>query len=227
MNISKYTTLVFDCDGVVLDSNQIKTEAFRTAAQPFGEAAAEALVAHHVANGGISRYAKFAHFIDYILPRHAPGQPEPETEQMLATFAAEVRAGMERCSVAEGLEDLRKATADACWLIVSGGDQAELRNIFEQRRLARLFDGGIFGSPDTKAKILEREIHQGNVRFPALFLGDSRHDHEAALGSGLDFVFVHRWTEFQGWKAYCRAHSVNVIRQLGDLLSAEISVSNA
>ena len=196
MNISKYTTLVFDCDGVVLDSNQIKTEAFRTAAQPFGEAAAEALVAHHVANGGISRYAKFAHFIDYILPRHAPGQPEPETEQMLATFAAEVRAGMERCSV-------------------------------EQRRLARLFDGGIFGSPDTKAKILEREIHQGNVRFPALFLGDSRHDHEAALGSGLDFVFVHRWTEFQGWKAYCRAHSVNVIRQLGDLLSAEISVSNA
>jgi hypothetical protein len=43
------TTLVFDCDGVVLNSNRIKTEAFRLVAAPYGEAAAEALVQYHLA----------------------------------------------------------------------------------------------------------------------------------------------------------------------------------
>jgi len=227
MKIYKYTTVVFDCDGVVLDSNQIKTAAFRTAAQPYGEAAAEALVAHHVANGGISRYAKFAYFIDHILPNRAERKSGPDIEQMLETFAAEVRSGMEHCPVAEGLADLRKATPDARWLIVSGGDQAELREIFDQRRLAAFFDGGIFGSPDTKSKILAREIGQRNIRLPALFLGDSRHDHEAAKVSGLDFLFVHQWTEFQGWKDYCKTHDVNSIRQLANLLPNEIRVEHS
>ena len=35
-SISDYKALVFDCDGVVLDSNRIKTEAFRIAALPWG-----------------------------------------------------------------------------------------------------------------------------------------------------------------------------------------------
>lgn len=49
------TTLVFDCDGVVLNSNRIKTEAFRVVAAPYGDAAAGALVQYHLAHGGISR----------------------------------------------------------------------------------------------------------------------------------------------------------------------------
>ncbi len=72
MNVNSYSTLVFDCDGVVLDSNRVKTEAFRIAAGLWGAEPASALVAYHVANGGISRYVKFAHFLDQILPRYAP-----------------------------------------------------------------------------------------------------------------------------------------------------------
>ena len=29
MNLTPYKTLIFDCDGVLLDSNHIKTNAFR------------------------------------------------------------------------------------------------------------------------------------------------------------------------------------------------------
>lgn len=137
---------------------------------------------------------------------------------MLADFASRVRAGLETCQIAEGLDRLRKATEHARWLIVSGGGQAELRTVFQKRGLAELFDGGIFGSPDTKLAILEREVKNSNISLPALFLGDSRYDHEAASAQGLDFVFVSRWTELASWQKYCQAHQLRSIEQLMDLL---------
>ncbi|NLC22432.1 MAG: HAD family hydrolase, partial [Halomonadaceae bacterium] len=33
--LKAYLTLVFDCDGVVLDSNRVKTEAFYQATLPY------------------------------------------------------------------------------------------------------------------------------------------------------------------------------------------------
>ncbi len=44
MHFGKYKSLIFDCDGVVLNSNKAKTEAFYKAALPYGEQAASALV---------------------------------------------------------------------------------------------------------------------------------------------------------------------------------------
>ncbi len=221
MNLGDYKTLVFDCDGVVLDSNRIKTEAFRLAAQPYGSAAAEALVAYHVANGGISRYAKFNYFIEELVPRHAPMQKSPGLEEMLRSFASHVRAGLESCEVASGLEELRGLTEASSWMIVSGGDQSELRTIFDKRGLHKLFDGGIFGSPDSKSVILEREYRADNLQKPALFLGDSRYDHEAATASGLDFIFVAQWTEFREWKDYCRTHGLLALHSPRDLLAKQ------
>lgn len=222
MNLSRYATLVFDCDGVLLDSNRVKTEAFRAAAEPWSDHAAEALVAHHVANGGISRYEKFAHFLDYILPEHVPdgmpGRDGPNLEAMLAAYAEVVRSGLMSCPTANGLTELREATPGACWMVVSGGDQSELRQVFEQRGLAHLFDGGIFGSPDPKPRILEREIARGGIELPALFLGDSRLDHQVARANGLDFVFVSRWTDFENWEAYTRDHSIETIETIQALV---------
>lgn len=60
----EYKTLVFDCDRVILNSNKVKTEAFYQSALAYGEQAAQALVEYHIANGGISRYKKFAYFLD-------------------------------------------------------------------------------------------------------------------------------------------------------------------
>ena len=212
MNLLQYSTLIFDCDGVVLDSNRIKTEAFRIAAQPYGAAAADALVAHHVANGGISRYKKFTTFIDVILPIYVPnavvGQDGPDVEQLLATYAKAVHSGLMTCAVADGLETFRAATPQTRWLIVSGGDEKELRQIFSERGIAQLFDGGIFGSPDTKDLILAREIEIGTIKKPALFLGDSLYDYTAATAASLDFAFIHGWTEMPGWKNFVSKENI-------------------
>ena len=49
-NLEKYETIIFDCDGVILNSNFQKIEAYRSAAINFGanEQQAQALVDHHV-----------------------------------------------------------------------------------------------------------------------------------------------------------------------------------
>jgi phosphoglycolate phosphatase-like HAD superfamily hydrolase len=217
-DVTEYEALVFDCDGVVLDSNKVKTQAFYKVALPYGEAAAQALVDHHVANGGISRYKKFAHFIDTIVPLYAAGVAGPGLNALLESYATSVRQGLLDCSVAAGLQELRAATPEGRWLIVSGGDQAELREVFAQRGLITMFDGGVFGSPDTKDEILARETANGNISTNALFIGDSRYDHVASSAAGLDFVFVSQWTEFAGWQSYCETHQLSHVPAIHDLL---------
>ena len=213
--VGEYASLVFDCDGVVLDSNRVKTEAFRQAALPYGEALAEALVQHHVANGGVSRYLKFAHFIDHIVPEGCSG---PDKDALLARYAHFVQEGLRACAVTPGLDELRRATSGSRWFIVSGGDQAELRELFAERGLAELFDGGIFGSPDPKGVILSREISSGRMPGPGLFLGDSTYDHSASTGAGLDFIFVTDWTEVADWPMFVREVDAPFISRPSQLL---------
>lgn len=213
--MKRYETYVFDCDGVVLDSNRLKTDAFRLAAIDYGDAAADALVAHHVANGGISRFAKFRHFVDEIVPDGAMG---PGYEELLDRYARAVREGLENCAIADGLHALREATPDARWLIVSGGSQAELREIFGLRDLDGLFDQGIFGSPDTKDEILSREIQSGRIAGDALFIGDSRYDYRAAHGAGLDFTFATYWTEVHDWPEFTSENNIKTIGSLREIM---------
>jgi len=202
---SEYRTLIFDCDGVVLDSNRLKTDAFFKAALPYGQDLACALVDYHRNNGGISRYRKFDYFLSHLVPEGARG---PSREELLAEYAKLVFDGLLSCAVVPGLAQLKASMPDCRWLIVSGSDQEELRTVFGKRQLSPLFEGGIFGSPDSKDQILAREISSENILQPALFLGDSRYDHEAARNADLDFVFINQWTEFREWRDYCHRNNI-------------------
>lgn len=212
--IDTFRTLVFDCDGVVLDSNKVKTQAFYSAALPYGEDAAQALVDYHVEWGGVSRYRKFEWFTREVVK----GRIGPGIDSLLQSYAAQVRAGLLSCREAPGLRALRERTSGARWIIVSGGDQIELREIFRQRGLAKLFDGGIFGSPDAKEDILSRELASENIISPALFIGDSKYDHIAASGAGISFVFLSEWSEFSNWPHYCENNNIDVLSNLTELV---------
>ena len=215
MTLTKYATLVFDCDGVILDSNNVKTEAFRETALPYGEEVADALVAYHVANGGISRFRKFEWFISHV---HAQSGNRLALAPLLAEFGSRVRAGLASCSIAPGLEELRNRTAQARWMVVSGGDQAELRAVFKERGLAELFNGGIFGSPATKEEILDSRIESGELRWPALFIGDSKYDFQSAQPRGLDFIFLRGWSEVDGMEEFISGNHLHAAENLSELL---------
>ena len=48
MKIFEYSSLIFDCDGVILNSNQIKTEAFKQIFEPFGLKASNEMIDFHI-----------------------------------------------------------------------------------------------------------------------------------------------------------------------------------
>lgn len=193
VDLAGYRTWVFDCDGVLLDSNRVKTDAFFKTAEPYGYELAQTLVDYHVRNGGISRYVKFQTFLSDIVGR--PQIDDGELNDLLARYAGYVMQGLRDCEVADGLSRLRELTLRASWLVVSGGDQAELRGVFGERELAGYFDGGIYGSPDSKDEILARAVGEATVKHPAVFVGDSQYDIEAAQRAGLDFIFLSDWSE--------------------------------
>ena len=215
IDIRKYKTIVFDCDGVVLDSNVVKTQAYYRTAKHLGatDAQAQALVDYHVRLGGISRYHKFDYYLREIT--HQPVTKEA-IQALLGVFARELEVVLMECAVADGLPELR-ALSSANWMILSGGDQQEIRTLFAKRDLAKYFDGGLFGSPDNKDTVLAREKANGHLQFPALFIGDSKYDYEAATRAGLDFVFLSAWTEVADWRHYCDAHQILVLPALKDM----------
>ena len=51
--------IIFDFDGVLVESVNIKTEAFAEIYRPYGKLIERKVVNHHLANGGVSRYEKF------------------------------------------------------------------------------------------------------------------------------------------------------------------------
>lgn len=214
--INKYKTIVFDCDGVILNSNKIKTQAFYDVAKVYGQDAANMLVDYHVKNGGISRYKKFEYLLTHIVNKSLE---QAELNILLNNFASEVKKALMKCDMAKGLRELRINTEPANWLIVSGGDQNELREVFAARGIVKYFDGGIFGSPDTKEIIINRELQSNNIEHPALFIGDSKYDYTAAQQGGLDFVFVSDWTEVCDWQGWAKNKKIMTISDLTKIYS--------
>ena len=215
MQFNDIKSIVFDCDGVVLNSNKLKTQAFYNAALPYGEKAAIALVSYHIKNGGISRNHKFEYFLANIAPSTING---PNIKDLINSYATEVTNGLLQCEISSCLMSLREKTPDTKWFIVSGGAEDELRKVFSNRSIKDMFDGGIYGSPKTKDQILNSLKKENQLKFPALFLGDSRYDYEAAQRANLDFTFVCEWTEFKDWRSFCQRMKIPHIGSLCDLL---------
>ncbi len=215
LELTQYQCLVFDCDGVILNSNKVKTQAFYNAALGFGESKAQELVEYHIKNGGVSRYLKFEFFIKNILNKEVT---QNLLDELLTAFAKEVKEGLINSQVAQGLIELREKTKQANWLIVSGGDQSELREVFLEKGLLELFDSGIFGSPDNKDIILTREKNNQVIKGKALFLGDSKYDYEAASRADLDFVFLTDWSEVKDWQSYAAQNNLLTLNSISALL---------
>jgi HAD superfamily hydrolase (TIGR01549 family) len=217
LELQQYKTLVFDCDGVVLNSNQTKIDAYYEVGKRMGgsDAQAQAFVDHHVAKGSFPRNGKIEYYLTEIM--HEP-ITEATTQRYLEAFEDILGATLMECEVAPSLVSLKAATLQARWMLLSGGDQAELRRVFPRRNLAHFFEAGIFGGPDKKDEVLAREKANGNIQFPALFLGDSKYDHQAATNAGLDFIFLSDWTEVADWQEFCHNNHIRVVKNLMELL---------
>ncbi len=184
----RYSCAIFDCDGVLLDSNPVKIEAFRVALSGRDPAVVEAFIAEHRRTGGISRFEKLARFFRELAPVDAP---EQATAEAVARFGEAARVGLSSCAEVPGARALIQAFAarGVAVHVVSGGAQDEVREVLEARGLDEWITG-IHGSPTPKHVHLERLRESGDLLPGGVFFGDARLDMELAEAFGMSFVFV-------------------------------------
>ena len=219
--MKNYKSIIFDCDGVILNSNKIKTESFKKILIQFNRNAVNEFLNYHKNNGGVSRYIKIDYFLTNILPKYSNSLENKEytLSSLLENYSNECKKSLYNSEVAYDLDKLKEITCNIPWTIVSGGDQKELRDVFEYKNLISYFDGGIYGSPEKKIDILKREINRGYINYPALFLGDSKLDHTVAKSLNIDFLFVTNWTDFKGYQDYCKCNSIDTISSVSELIN--------
>lgn len=200
MNLSDYEVWLFDCDGVILDSNGLKTQAFRYIGNEYGEEEAEALVNYHVEHGGESRYAKLDFFFRHIL-----GQSDfaEDYERALNKFAELIQVGLRSCPEVRGVRQFLKrlqSSGENYRFVVSGSDGRELSEVLQDRGLSKYFDR-ILGSPATKNEIVQGLLSSIDKSGRIVFFGDGRLDFEVSREFGIDFVMIYGYSEWKEWQA--------------------------
>ena len=182
---------IFDCDGVLILSNKLKTDSFNEIASKYvPKNVVEKFIDFHKANGGVSRWKKFEYLRniskDYDLP---------SVDFLSEEFASLVDSKLTTISPIPGaIEYIEKLDKEGAIIyVVSGGEQSQVRRILMNLKF-NIDPKRIFGSPTSK------EIHFRNIRIMHQFsdtmtYGDSLLDAKCAISINSKFTFVSQDSE--------------------------------
>jgi len=179
-------SIIFDFDGVIADSNNVKTEAFVKLFEDYPQHIRKSVRRFHLQNGGMSRFDKFRYIYANLLKENLP---EGRFNKLCEDFNRLVVDGVVNAPMIDGVEDFLKRNKTKYGMyIVSGTPDYELKEIVKRRKLDKYFLG-IYGSPETKKDLIIKVLDKNNYRKEEIvFLGDSINDYEGALAAGVDFI---------------------------------------
>ena len=177
--------IVFDFDGVIIESTQVKTEAFRMLFSQWPEKIEE-ILSYHRNNMGISRFVKFKYIFEEVLK--IP-YSEKLGSELGKRFSELVIEKVKNAPFVDGAKEFLERNHNMySMFIASGTPQKELEDIISFRGLDVYFKA-VFGAPLTKGEII-RDIIKRCTLLPCemVFVGDAKTDKEAAEEVGIPFV---------------------------------------
>lgn len=205
LDLNKYQNIIFDCDGVVLDTNSLKEKNILKAANSVvDEKTAKSFVEYFTKGNGIPREIKIREFFsdtekgDSILKNYNQINQETLTN-------AEITKGF-----MDFLNRVKKESKNI--FLLSGGEQKELEEIFQAKELKENFQK-IMGGPDTKKQNLDKITLNGNT----LFFGDSEVDYQIAKEFEFDFIFMYGYTQLTDWELFCTERNIPFIKNFTEL----------
>jgi phosphoglycolate phosphatase-like HAD superfamily hydrolase len=183
--LSKFDVFIFDCDGVIFDSNRLKIDAMENALNDHGFKKEEvhSCIEYFSNNFGLSRYHHVNHFVDSILSIEF-SEKERVVSEVLSSFGEQCQQLYLEAELTPGvLAFVQQLPGDK--YIASGSAQEELRDVFERRGISHLFKG-IYGSPTKKADLVQNILAMSSGE--AVMFGDALSDLEASKKNNIDFV---------------------------------------
>ena len=170
--------ILLDVDGVIFDSNRLKSDNIYQAALPVcGAERAAALRDDFVMRSGVPREVKIS---------DALGAASPSYQAVLSAYNALNADTLTRVPLTPDAEAvLAVLSVEYALVAISGADERELHRLFNQRGLMQYFDV-VRGGPLDKVRNLA-----AFVGLPALlYVGDALADQHAACHYGVPFCYM-------------------------------------
>lgn len=213
--IRRTTKIIFDSDGVILDSNQVKTLAFAKTLKGYAQDQIDFFLSYHRSNGGLSRYEKFNFFLKkYNL------YTDSEYLRLIKKFSIETSLAYEEAQMTKGIKiflaKLLEEQIDS--FIITANEERQSNIVYKKKSLSRYFKT-ILGSPGSKEDNVKELFKSGFIgkKNQVIFFGDSIHDHQCAQKFGFQFIFVNGYTELDNWDLYVKNHKILTIRDFSEL----------
>jgi phosphoglycolate phosphatase-like HAD superfamily hydrolase len=187
ISFSKYKVILWDFDGVLMDSMPIREEGFKRTLSGYPEEEVSRLLAYHHKNGGLSRYVKFRYFFETVRGESIDNSRIMELAGRFSEVMMELLIN-EELLIHDALDFVKRAYQGLPMHVVSGSDGVELNKICERLDIGKYFRS-IHGSPTPKIQLIA-ELMQKHGYDPAttVLIGDSVNDHDAAVVNNIDFV---------------------------------------
>ena len=208
--------LILDFDGVVIESNMVKTEAFQSVFSRFPEYA-ETMMAFHHANVSLSRFAKFQHLLT-LMGRSDDAAFKAE---IAADFSRLVLKGIEAVPLVPGAEMfLRTVTTRLPVYLASVTPAEELSMILAERGLTHWFRN-VYGCPPWTKPSAIRDVLSREAVKPgeALLIGDSAGDQRAAQVTDVVFLARDSGLSFDSPAPFTFADMNEITKYIEELLS--------
>ena len=178
--------ILFDFDGVILDSMPIRDYGFKKIFEDFDDNLVNKLLEYHNKNGGLSRYVKIKYFYNKLLKQEIL---EEKIINYADNFSKIMRRELidKRYLIVNTLKFIKDNYNKYNLHIVSGSDERELQYLCKELGISSFFQS-INGSP-THKNILVKNVLIVNkyIESETILIGDSINDYEAAKENNLDF----------------------------------------
>jgi phosphoglycolate phosphatase-like HAD superfamily hydrolase len=175
----KYKTILWDFDGVIMDSMPVRDKGFEIVLQKYPEEQVSLLMEYHRKNGGLSRYNKFRYFFEEIRKEIIT---DAEINVLAEKFSVVMLQNLldEKLLIEDSVNFIKENYENYNMHIVSGSDGKELRYICETLGLSKYFIS-IHGSPTPKKKLVKDLLIENNYKKEeSCLIGDSFNDLEAS-----------------------------------------------
>lgn len=208
--------ILFDFDGVLLESVNAKAEAFRKLYLPYGEDIANKVVEHHLANGGVSRFEKIKYWHKHYLGIELS---QNEVNELADKFSELVMQNVINSQEVEGASPfLEKHYHDFQFWIISATPTDEIRKILDEKKWSRFFKQA-YGSPESKTYWTNKVVHDNGLdNNETIFIGDATTDYEAASKAGINFILRRTSENNKVFKDY-KGYSIKNIAELEPVLN--------
>lgn len=178
--------ILWDFDGVILDSMPVRDYGFRKIFESYTEELVEEFIKYHRINGGLSRFHKIEYFYNTLLNKEISTEQIQEYANKF-TIIMKKQLINKKYLIQDSVDFIKSNHKNYNFHIVSGSEHQELNYLCEKLDLSDYFLS-INGSPTPKNDLVKNLLEQEQYnKEETILIGDSINDYEAAIKNGISF----------------------------------------